>query len=103
MSPTFDIDLVRRHGATILIVVGEIDLATSPRLDHRLARVLAGESGKVVVDLDRVTFIDGSGIAVLARHARSHERLRIGPMSRQVERMFALAGMRGRLPMASCC
>jgi anti-anti-sigma factor len=102
MDLTFDIDTVKRKGVLIVVVVGELDLATSPRLDDHLTRALAGSEGKVIVDLDRVTFIDGTGISVLVRAAQTSDRFRIGPISAQVRRMFELTRMYDRLPMACC-
>ncbi len=102
MNLTFDIDIVKRPGVTILVVVGELDLATTPSLDHHIRQALAASTDKVVIDFHRVTFIDGSGIAVVARYAETSDRVRIGHMSGQVKSMFELARMLDRLPMACC-
>ena len=44
---------------------GEIDLHVSPRVESSLASMIAKRPERVRVDLSGVTFIDGSGLAVL--------------------------------------
>jgi anti-sigma B factor antagonist len=56
---------VRAAGDTLCVeVVGELDLATAPRLASCL-RDLRGRAATVAVDLAGVTFIDLSGLRVL--------------------------------------
>jgi anti-anti-sigma factor len=47
---------------TVLHPVGELDLATAPKLREALG---ANVSGDVVVDLSRLSFIDSTGLNVL--------------------------------------
>jgi anti-anti-sigma factor len=56
----------RLRDRTVVIPVGEIDLATS----GVQRQCLAGCSGHVVVDLAGVTFLDSSGIGVLSAHRK---------------------------------
>jgi anti-sigma B factor antagonist len=51
-------------GSTLVVASGEIDLATSPALRGALL-VAAESSGRVVVDLSAVTFLDSTGLGVL--------------------------------------
>src|SRR2546421_10848214 len=79
------------------VVSGELDIATSPRLDAAVERAL-GEADDVVLDLSNVDFIDSSGLYVVVAAARGSQangkRLRISAsLSPQVERLFELAGM----------
>jgi anti-sigma B factor antagonist len=48
-----------------VIVAGEIDLATAPRLRAALVGILEDGNADAVVDLAAVEFIDASGIGVL--------------------------------------
>lgn len=50
--------------AAVVVVDGELDLASGPELGAALARALE-RSPRVVADLDACTFIDGQGIAPL--------------------------------------
>jgi anti-sigma B factor antagonist len=101
MSPLFDIDIVNRDDTVIVVVRGEIDLATAPRLDAALSRAEASAAAMVVLDLERVTFMDARGLGILVRHASLEEhagRLRITPGPPQVQRLFELSGLRTHLP-----
>jgi len=54
-------------GATIVRVAGEVDLATTPRLEEALAGV---DSEVVVMDLSHCSFLDSAGIRTLVGAAR---------------------------------
>ena len=62
------------HGATTLLVLrGELDIATSPQLRDELVRVI-GEGRRIVVDLEGLDFIDSVGLGILVsglKRARS--------------------------------
>jgi len=59
---------VRAEGSSIVLLVsGEVDMATAPTVQECLDGVMADCSGSVIVDLGGVTFLDSSGIAVLVR------------------------------------
>jgi anti-sigma B factor antagonist len=49
----------------IVVVRGEIDVATSPRLRDELTALLAHGAGEITLDLTAVSFIDSSGLGVL--------------------------------------
>jgi anti-sigma B factor antagonist len=72
MSLEVDVEDLADH--TIVLVRGEVDLATSPALRERLVEITEGETPRVVVDLEEVSFIDSTGIGVLVggiKRARS--------------------------------
>lgn len=48
-----------------LVVVGEIDMSTSPTLKSHLDDAAATTVGMLVVDLTKVSYIDSSGLNVL--------------------------------------
>lgn len=50
---------------TVLEVAGEVDIETAPRLRERLVEVVDGGARRVVVDLNRVDFLDSTGLGVL--------------------------------------
>jgi len=49
----------------IVAVTGEVDVATAPQLDERLA--VAATSATTVLDLTNVTFLDSSGLGVIVK------------------------------------
>ena len=67
----FSIASASGDGRTVLMVRGELDLATAPELEEHIDGVL--DAGReVVVDLRDLAFMDSSGIRVLvAAHARA--------------------------------
>ena len=62
------------HGTTTLVVLrGELDIATSPQLRDELVRVIGG-GRRIVVDLEGLAFIDSVGLGILVsglKRARS--------------------------------
>ena len=50
----------------VLVVGGEIDYETSPELRERIAASIDGGGRRLVLDLSAVTFVDSTGIGVLA-------------------------------------
>jgi anti-sigma B factor antagonist len=58
-------DLVERGAYSVLSVSGEVDVATVPRLREQLHGLVAQGRTKIVVDLERVDFLDSTGLGVL--------------------------------------
>jgi anti-anti-sigma factor len=80
----------------LVTLVGEIDYAAVAGLRERLF-ALTASGRQVVVDLDRVSFIDAAGIGVLAgaaRRAAVHgSTLHVVCARRQTRRLFRLTGL----------
>lgn len=57
-------------GRLLLVLVGELDPHTAPRLEAELAS--AGTEPRVVLDLAGVTFLDSAGVRAIVS---AHERL----------------------------
>ncbi|MCZ7440014.1 STAS domain-containing protein [Micromonospora sp. WMMC241] len=53
------------HVGTVVEVVGELDMSTTPQLRDRLLEVMQGGARVVVVDLAGVGFMDSSGLGAL--------------------------------------
>jgi anti-anti-sigma factor len=105
-SPTLDIpvtiDTVGRDGSLVLVVEGELDIATSHLLDEALERAVSTDALSIVIDLGAVSFIDSTGLHVLIRHAQeSRPRIRLTKGSAQVQRLFELSGALDYLPFVS--
>lgn len=81
----------------LLLVHGELDLATAPGLERALQDALAGDPGRdLIVDLDGVTFMDCAGLRpLLAVRNRVGDRLRLGNLSPASARLLALTGLTG--------
>ena len=57
-----EVKSLEKDGVLIFMVVGEINISTSPELKKQFEKQ---PSKKVVVDLEKVTYIDSSGLATL--------------------------------------
>lgn len=65
----FDVRVEETSGGSVVVhVSGELDLATTSTLEEALTRVPDG--GHVVIDLAACSFLDSSGVRVLATTAR---------------------------------
>lgn len=53
------------NGAVIVVVEGEVDLYSSPKLRHEIVRWCEEKTPSLIVDLGGVTYMDSSGIATL--------------------------------------
>ena len=67
------IDVERRAAATLVVLRGDLDLATAPELRECLVKII-DEGARIVVDLDAVDFLDSAGLGILVgglRRART--------------------------------
>jgi anti-sigma B factor antagonist len=87
--------LVDRDGATVRLA-GELDLSTSRSVDLELERITA-EGRPIVVDLQRLDFIDSVGIGLFVgwqhRLGATAGALRIRGASGQVLQVFKVTAM----------
>lgn len=91
-----EIDIVERDGVVVVAVEGELDLYAAPEFEESLTRVGAGHAKPIVVDLDRVTFMDSAGVHVLLQFALSRgngNRLALSGGSSQVRRLLEVTGV----------
>jgi anti-sigma B factor antagonist len=94
---------VERNGDSIRVALrGELDLRTVEQADDALSHADVQSSGRLVLDLSGVTFIDSTGLRFvlrLDRRAReSGPSLELVPGPPEVQRVFALTRLEERLP-----
>jgi anti-sigma B factor antagonist len=94
-----------RDGDTVWVrPQGELDLDTAPELDQELAAVREHSNGRVVLDLQRLTFMDSTGLRLVIRwDTAAREQgfeFAIVPGSEVVQRVIRLTGMDGHLTVA---
>jgi anti-anti-sigma factor len=96
VPPDFDVVSVGRGDEVIVAVRGEVDLATAPLLERELALGPVRDARDVLVDLDRVVFMDLTGLRPLLSFASPkrpgrHVAITAGPPS--VQRLLDLTGL----------
>ena len=88
--------------ATLVQVSGELDIASSQRLEQVLSQLQ--DDALVIVDLRAVSFIDSTALAVLVRaHQRASDqgrRLGLVHAEGQVSRLLSLTGLEHELLLA---
>ena len=80
-------------GATVVVVSGELDVLTAPKLNRWVDDVIRRGEGNVVIDLSEAGFIDSLGLHTLlnlqrrlSRHSRSLAVIcGEGPVRRAIE------------------
>jgi anti-sigma B factor antagonist len=104
VQSNFTVEVRDGDRAVVVGVSGELDLASSPALEHELERGAADSAELVIVDLRELEFMDSTGLSVLVRaHQRATERgQRFGVVRgpQQVQRLLSLTGVAERLTLA---
>jgi anti-sigma B factor antagonist len=92
-------------GVAIVVLEGEHELFTAPKLQRRL-EALIGEGLTVVVDLTQAVFLDSSVVAVLLRARERAGEARTpfaivldNSTGEPVRRMFEITGLAAVLPV----
>lgn len=92
-----DISVYREANETIVVLTGEIDLHTAPRLSAAVDAALVDDPVRVVLDMQGVTFCDSRGLGtlvVLARAAaRSRAVLVLANLGDFLKRLLAVSGI----------
>jgi anti-anti-sigma factor len=85
-----------------LVLLGELDRASAPTLEAAIEDLHDARVSPITLDLSKLTYIDATGVAVVAfrcRWCRMHgSEVTLIPGARPVQRVFELAGMTERLP-----
>jgi anti-sigma B factor antagonist len=82
---------------SVVVVAGELDLSTAPRLKRMLLEALRVGRSRLVVDLSGATFMDSTALGVLVgvrRALEAGEQLIIVCPRGDVLQIFELTGMR---------
>lgn len=99
-----NVETTKKRSVTVVTLSGEVDLATAPDLERRLAAAVA--SGDTVTDLTGVAFMDSTGLRVLisaheAAAAAGHSLALVVLSSGPVAKLLSITGVDGELPVFS--
>jgi anti-anti-sigma factor len=104
MGDELSVGVRRERGAVIAEVTGDIDMSTVPGLRERLFE-LADNGQPLIVDLNRIGFIDSAGLGLLvvvARRASAHGGSLHAVCSRpQTRKLLWLTGVDRRIPLTA--
>ena len=104
MHSTFRSDVRREGRAAVIVVSGELDLASSPALEDVLADVQTTDVVLVILDLRKLEFMDSTGLSVVVKaHRRfrsTGRRLALVKGSQQIQRLLDLTGVAEKLMLA---
>jgi anti-anti-sigma factor len=64
-SSPFEVTVEQRGTAVHIALVGELDISTASRLEDELGRQEAERPDLIVLDLQRLTFMDSTGLRLL--------------------------------------
>ena len=102
---SFRVESVRNERHAVVLVAGDLDAATAPRLHAELAQLAADGIDRIVLDLRRMTFVDSFGLGVivnakkrLSRHGNSL-CLVAGDEQRTLRRVLEITGLDKVLPV----
>jgi anti-anti-sigma factor len=99
---TFAVQVEKNGGEIKIAPAGELDLGTAPELEARLAAATADGCKALVLDLQRLTFIDSSGVRLVAAWAKRARGdgldFHLVRGTAHVHRVFELTGLAKTLP-----
>lgn len=94
-----DLSLETRHedGRTIIEVGGEIDVYTAPRLRDKITELVGEGSYNLVIDMQKVDFLDSTGLGVLVggmKKVRAHDgSMRLICNQERLLKIFRITGL----------
>jgi anti-sigma B factor antagonist len=92
----------RQHDSAHILAIGELDLATVPRLQAELAALRHAGVRRLILDLSRLEFIDSTGLRCIlecdAEARRDGFTIALIPGPTAVQRVFELTDTRAHLP-----
>ena len=85
----FVTSVVHTDGVTVVSVSGELDIVTAPRLSELLRLI----EGPLVLDCERLTYFDSSGLQVFVEKHRVNGNLTLRNVSAMGRRVLAITGV----------
>jgi anti-sigma B factor antagonist len=102
VSDQLTIDVRREAGRAVIVLDGELDMASAELLHDAVDREDVRGEAMIVLDLQQLQFIDSTGLrAILAalEHCRARQQeFAITPGSQQVQRLLSVTGVADHLP-----
>jgi anti-sigma B factor antagonist len=88
---------------TVVVVGGEIDVYTAPKLREQLIDLVSSGAYHLVVDMESVDFLDSTGLGVLVgglKRVRAHDgSLRLVCTQERILKIFRITGLTKVFPI----
>lgn len=105
VESSFQVHVRSADRAAVIVVSGELDLASAPALEEELNRALTNGADLLIVDLRELEFIDSTGLGLLIKANRQAEaagrRFAIVRGQSQVQRLLGVTGIEQRLTLVN--
>src|SRR5437588_6918407 len=93
-----ELEVAEQAGRQVLIVRGEVDVTTTPRVRARLVAMLSDGDPQLVVDLEGVRFLDSSGLGAIVAalklaRSRGGELRLVCEHQRSVRKVLQVTGL----------
>ena len=92
-----EIDINTQESAAVVILKGEIDAYTAPKLKETLLPLTKQEGHIVEVDLEQVSYMDSTGLGVFVSALKStkenNSSLKLIHLQNRVLRLFEITGL----------
>ena len=85
----------------VITVAGELDLTNAKQVSSAIEAALSGHGQRVVFEVSELTFMDSSGIALLASVARQAREIELRDPTPIVRRLIEMTGLDQLLRIAS--
>jgi anti-sigma B factor antagonist len=102
-SMDLELETTQREGVAILTLRGEIDVYTAPRMRQGIVDLVDAGSLNIVVDMEKVDFLDSTGLGVLVEGLK-RVRTRSGNLSivvtqDKILKIFDITGLNKAFPI----
>jgi anti-sigma B factor antagonist len=95
MDDEFRIDVTDE----VIIVTGDLDAHTAPRLAAAIAEAPGGPEDPVVLDLSAVGFVDSSGLRSMIQARAGGRRVHLRSPGRATLRLLEITGLEDEFPI----
>ena len=103
LEPSFRCEVPAVGAEPVVVLTGELDLASAPELSRQLERLLERPVTRITLDLAGLTFIDSSGLGALCRIQEQADTRGVAVVLRSVpdhaRRVLEITGLTGLFPL----
>ncbi|MEA3321558.1 MAG: STAS domain-containing protein [Bacillota bacterium] len=94
-----DIQIKEEFNQTLVVLEGEIDAYTAPKVKEKVAPLLEGFTGELVFDLSNVNYMDSTGLGMFVGFFKTVKAnngvFRLIGLSDRLKRLFEITGLAG--------